>query len=213
MPIFPSHDLGADVQRQAAVDCQRSTGFTGGASIVDEQRIWAPWRIGYIAGDSSPPPPLEPTLWRAGAKDDCFLCRSAAEYSEPQAARNQLVIERTDSIVAVLNRFPYCNGHLLISPARHAADLQDLEVGEHRDLMESITRWTAVLREMIQATGFNIGLNLGAAAGAGVPGHLHWHVVPRWPGDANFMPVTAGVRVLPQSLDSLWEALTERMKS
>ena len=123
------------------------------------------------------------------------------------------MIEQTGSTVTVLNRFPYSNGHLLISPVRHAADLQNLQTDEHRQLMAALTRWTVVMREVIQAEGFNVGLNLGAAAGAGVPGHLHWHLVPRWTGDANFMPVTAGVSVLPQSLDALWEALVARAGS
>ena len=178
---------------------------------MDEQRIWAPWRIGYVAGDELEQPASELTQWQAGADHDCFLCQAAAVGDDRDARQNRHVVTATPSTVVVLNRFPYANGHLLISPLRHVGGLADLTAAEREDSLAQLTRFTQLLREEIQASGFNIGLNLGEVAGAGVPGHLHWHLVPRWPGDANFMPVTAGVRVISQSLDALWDALDQRL--
>ena len=107
-----------------------------------------------------------------------------------------------------MNRFPYSNGHLLVAPLDHRAALADLHAEALLDLQLELVRWCGLIERTMQAQGFNIGLNLGSVAGAGLPGHLHWHIVPRWRGDVNFMPTTAGVRVLPQSLDGLWEQLT-----
>ncbi len=186
-----------------------------GRSDVDEQRIWAPWRLGYIAGDGdSTGPPPEPTDWQPGAEPTCFLCRSAASYNDPQdaqqdAQQRNLVVEVGKHTVTLLNRYPYSNGHLLVSPLRHVAHLHELTPEEHLEAMQSLGHFTQKLGKLISATGFNVGLNLGQVAGAGVPGDLHWHLVPRWPGDNNFMPTLAGVRVIPQSLEALWEALTE----
>lgn len=172
------------------------------------QRLWAPWRLGYIKGTEEPPAPTPPMAWQAGASESCFLCRAAAEFAKPaDADRENLVAWRGEQSLVVLNRFPYSNGHLLVSPARHVADLAELSDEEHLEIMQQLSRLTQILRDKVQAQGFNLGLNLGALAGAGVPGHLHWHLVPRWPGDHNFMPVTAGVRVIPQSLEELWGLL------
>lgn len=178
---------------------------------MDEQRIWAPWRIGYVAGDELARPSSQPTHWQADADRACFLCQAAAVGDDFDQRRGRHVVAATETMVVVLNRFPYANGHLLISPLRHVADLAELTAEERADSLAQLTRFTQLLRETIRASGFNIGLNLGEVAGAGVPGHLHWHLVPRWPGDANFMPVTAGVRVISQSLDALWDALEQRL--
>lgn len=122
-----------------------------------------------------------------------------------------LVVARNEHVVGVLNRYPYSNCHVLVSPRRHVAELTDLTDSEHLAAMQMLTRITGVLGQRIGAQGFNIGLNLGSVAGAGVPGHLHWHLVPRWPGDHNFMPVTAGVQVLPQSLEDAWTLLHDSL--
>lgn len=173
------------------------------------ERLWAPWRLGYVAGDLAAEKPVEPARWLPGGAHDCFLCRAAAEYGKQAAAdRANLVVWRGENTVVVLNRFPYSNGHVLVSPLRHAATLVDLQQAEHLELMETITGLTTVLRDLLKSQGFNIGLNLGEVAGAGVPGHLHWHVVPRWAGDHNFMPTLAQTRVIPQSLEALWELLS-----
>jgi len=176
---------------------------------VDEQRIWAPWRLAYIAGEEDPnAPPPEPDDWRPGAKPSCFLCRASASYElAEEAQRRNLVVETGEHTVTLLNRYPYSNGHLLVSPLRHVGKLHELTPAEHLEAMQTLARYTQVLEKLISATGFNIGLNLGEVAGAGVPGHLHWHLVPRWPGDNNFMPTLAGVRMIPQSLEALWEAI------
>ncbi len=175
---------------------------------IDENRLWAPWRLGYIKGDERKPEPREPLRWQPGASQTCFICRAAAEYDDQGAAdREHLVVHRGEFSLVMLNRYPYSNGHLLVCPLRHVAELDQLTDDEHLEIMQTLSRLTTILGEVVQAQGFNVGLNLGQLAGAGVPGHLHWHLVPRWPGDHNFMPVLAGVRVIPQSLEELWELL------
>ena len=169
--------------------------------------LWAPWRLGYVQGQDrgTPPEPVEPAAWRAGAVHDCFLCRAAA--ADPGDDRPLGVVASTPLSLVETNRFPYSNGHLLVAPLDHRASLADLCPEQLLDLQTCLVRWCGVMQEAMHAHGFNIGLNVGAVAGAGLPGHLHWHIVPRWPGDVNFMPTVAGARVLPQSLDSLWEQL------
>jgi len=176
---------------------------------VNSERLWAPWRLGYIKGtEGASLLPPEPTAWGAGADRDCFLCRVASDFAgDREADRQLLVLARDEHAVVVLNLYPYSNCHLLVSPRRHVASLADLAIDEHAAVARWITHYVGVLGERVGAHGFNVGLNLGAVAGAGAPGHLHWHVVPRWPGDHNFMPITAGVRVLPQSLEAAWELL------
>ena len=180
---------------------------------MNEERLWAPWRLAYVsgagAGDAAPP---EPESWLPGADRDCFLCRDAAEYDASCDVDQQLlVVKRAADFLVVLNRFPYNNGHLLIAPRRHVGELAKMTRNEHVACMEQLAELTNVYREKLNAEGFNIGLNLGKPAGAGLPGHLHWHLVPRWSGDNNFMPVLAGTRVIPQSLQELWTWLHETL--
>lgn len=171
------------------------------------ETLWAPWRLGYVQGTDRGAVAAEvrPLTWRAGADQDCFLCRAAA--ADPAHDRDLGVLGRTARSVVVINRFPYSNGHLLAAPLDHRASLGSLDGPQLLDLQECLVRWCGIMERTMQCQGFNIGLNLGAVAGAGLPGHLHWHIVPRWHGDVNFMPTVAGVRVLPQSLDSLWDQL------
>ncbi len=122
-----------------------------------------------------------------------------------------MVVQRGPSSLTVLNRYPYNNGHLLVAPARHVARMDEMTADELLEVAQTISRMVRLLERTMRAEGFNVGLNLGHAAGAGVPGHLHWHVVPRWSGDTNFMPIAAGVRVIPQSLEALWEMLTKEL--
>lgn len=133
----------------------------------------------------------------------CFLCH----YRDDKEDARNLVVVRSEQSLVVLNRYPYNNGHLLVSPLRHAATLDDLSDAELLDCMKQLQQMTALYEELLTPDGFNIGLNLGRAAGAGLPGHLHWHLVPRWAGDTNFMPVLADVDVIPQSLEALYELL------
>jgi len=178
---------------------------------VSDDRLWAPWRLEYVSGaeatDDVEPP--KPVAWQPGTEPTCFLCRGAATYDDATAVDRQLhVAARSRQTLVMLNRYPYNNGHLMVAPLRHVAQLTEMTRDEHLECMEWLARLTRVLGELLRAEGFNIGLNLGRAAGAGCPGHLHWHIVPRWSGDGNFMTVLAGTRVIPQSLDALWELLT-----
>ena len=176
---------------------------------MSNETLWAPWRLGYVQGHDKggETDQVEPIRWRDAAANDCFLCRAAA--ADPVHDRSLGVVARTPQSVVVTNRFPYSNGHLLVAPLDHKSRLADLSQEQLLDLQICLVRWCGIMERSMQAHGFNIGLNLGAAAGAGLPGHLHWHIVPRWPGDVNFMPTVAGTRVLPQSLDSLWEQLVQ----
>ena len=159
------------------------------------EQLWAPWRLDYAAAPKATP------------DDGCFICRGAEDSND----RANLVVLRTESAVAILNRYPYNNGHLLVCPRTHKAELHELTDAESIDLQRTLVRLIEALRRAICPDGFNLGLNLGRVAGAGVPGHLHWHVVPRWSGDTNFMPVVAGTKVIVQSLDSLHDALTREL--
>jgi ATP adenylyltransferase len=158
-------------------------------------QLWAPWRLAYIANPSPPRP------------DECFICFSLADNHD----RENLVAYRSPKSVVILNRFPYNNGHLLVAPRAHKGELQEFESAELLEVMETVRRMATILKELIRPDGFNIGLNLGRVAGAGLPGHLHWHIVPRWNGDTNFMPVISDTKVISQSLDAFWEMLTERL--
>jgi len=162
------------------------------------EQLWAPWRLAYIAQAKT-----------AGADDPCFICTGLAQADD----RANLIALRNPRSDVVLNRFPYNNGHLLIAPRAHKANLSDLDKQEHLEIQQTLVQLIDVLTDLMHPEGFNIGLNLGRVAGAGLPGHVHWHIVPRWNGDTNFMPVLADVRVIAQSLDSLYDLLIERLKS
>jgi ATP adenylyltransferase len=155
-------------------------------------QLWAPWRLSYIVTTKDHKP------------DGCFLCQYAAD---PRADRENLVVVRGKRTLTVLNRFPYNNGHLLVAPLAHKANLEDLDDEELLEVMQALQNMTALIRRRMSAEGFNLGLNVGRVAGAGLPGHLHWHLVPRWSGDTNFMPVLSNVNVIPQSLEALYELL------
>jgi ATP adenylyltransferase len=173
---------------------------------LSSEHLWAPWRLGYVKGTNPSVRAAEDAAWLAGADPACFLCRGVAENRD----RDNLIVHRGEEVVTVLNRYPYNNGHLLVAPRRHKGTLSELGDAENLEIQKTIGRFVELLAQRMNAEAFNIGLNLGRVAGAGLPGHLHWHVVPRWHGDTNYMPVIAGVKVLPQSLDSLWELLVEQ---
>jgi ATP adenylyltransferase len=121
--------------------------------------------------------------------------------------RERLLLGTTAASLVILNRFPYQNGHLMVAPRRHTADLPGLGAAEHADLADTLRRALAVLGDALRPEGFNLGMNLGTCAGAGFADHLHWHIVPRWTGDTNFMPVLADVKVVPQHLLETWDRL------
>jgi ATP adenylyltransferase len=151
------------------------------------ERLWAPWRMSYIGG----PRP-----------EGCVLCAQAAKSDE-----EALIVHRGERCYAVLNLYPYGSGHLMIVPFRHVAVPADLDAGERTELWELLAQALDALESGLGAQGHNVGFNLGTAAGAGIEDHLHLHVVPRWSGDVNFMPVLADVRVMPQALSETRAAL------
>jgi len=161
-------------------------------------QIWAPWRHAYVA---NPKPP--------GATDECFICKGLAQADD----RANLIAQRGPRSVVLLNRFPYNNGHLLVAPNAHKGQLRELDDGEALEIQQTLAKLIEVLGTLMRPEGWNVGLNLGRVAGAGLPGHLHWHIVPRWNGDTNFMPVLADVRVIAQSLDSLYDLLVGRLQN
>jgi ATP adenylyltransferase len=176
----------------------------GQGILVRDDQLWAPWRLGYITGATADSGAAEsPLKLLPGADPACFICRGIGESRDQQ----NLIVERTELSVVIINRFPYNNGHLLVAPLRHQGRIDELTDHELLDAQRLIAKYVGQIERLMNAEGFNVGLNLGRAAGAGVPGHLHWHIVPRWTGDTNFMPALAGIRVIPQSLDALWELL------
>jgi len=161
------------------------------------EQLWAPWRLSYV---TQPKPPT--------GEETCFLCRGLAEQDD----RANLIVLRTPLSVVVLNRFPYNNGHLLVAPRAHKGRLDELDDEELLDTQRTLRRMLGELDRLMRPEGYNVGLNLGGVAGAGLPGHVHWHIVPRWHGDTNFMPVLADVKIIVQSLDALYDALVRQMQ-
>jgi diadenosine tetraphosphate (Ap4A) HIT family hydrolase len=162
---------------------------------VTLERLWAGWRARYVSE-------------LAGTLDvDCFLCALCSLPDDAVFSPATLVLERTDVTVTVMNLYPYGSGHLLVAPCRHEAELEALTEPEAGALMEAVRRAVRALKAAYTPDGLNIGSNLGAAAGAGVPGHVHVHALPRWQGDTNFMTSVAEVRVLPEDLATGWAKL------
>jgi ATP adenylyltransferase len=159
-------------------------------------RLWAPWRLAYVAAK----PPAE--------HEACFICAGLAAEDD----RGNLIALRTALSVVVLNRFPYNNGHLLVAPRAHKGKVEELSDEEALDLHRTTRKCLGTLDELMSPHGYNVGLNLGKAAGAGLPGHLHWHVVPRWNGDTNFMPAVGETRVISQALEALYDLLAAKWR-
>jgi ATP adenylyltransferase len=160
---------------------------------MERRPLWAPWRIEYIKG----PKP-----------DECIFC-AASRTDDDAAAR---VVDRGDRCFTMLNAFPYAGGHLMVAPHRHIGDLEACEPDELHDLMALTQRAIRALREVASPHGFNVGLNLGKVAGAGFGDHLHLHLVPRWEGDTNFMPVVADTRVISEALEATQAALADALR-
>jgi ATP adenylyltransferase len=140
-------------------------------------------------------------------KDRCVFCFE--DGATPEELRSRLVVASTASTIVILNRYPFAAGHLLVIPKRHVDALEQLTDSEHQELFRVVRETVVRLKQAVRCEGLNVGLNLGAAAGAGIAEHLHAHVVPRWAGDTNFMPVVGATRVIPQALDDTREHLAK----
>jgi ATP adenylyltransferase len=154
-------------------------------------RLWAPWRMEYILSQKNP--------------DECIFCDKPAANDDPAS----LIVHRGEHSFVMMNLYPYNNGHILIAPYRHVAEFDDLEPVVQQEMLDLSTRAMRIMRDHLRAEGFNFGANIGTAAGAGIEPHVHLHVVPRWTGDTNFMPVIGGAKVQVQSLRETRDVLAE----
>ncbi|HXY44055.1 MAG TPA: HIT domain-containing protein [Acidimicrobiales bacterium] len=180
------------------------------------EHLWAGWRAAYVGSGSLADGPEEGGVMTAGEPsglassdgaeldESCVFC---AIVSSPAPDEDRYVVWSNETMIAILNAFPYTTGHLMVMPRRHVRDLDDLTPEEAARLWEAVHESVTAVRGAYHPDGLNLGLNLGRAAGAGIPAHLHVHVVPRWIGDTNFMTATAGVRVLPEALPVSWKRL------
>lgn len=157
------------------------------------QILWAPWRLKYI---------------KAPKEKGCFLCR----YIKSKNDRKNLILFRGKTAFIILNRYPYNSGHLMVAPNKHSADFSQLTDEEQLELIKLTGKAIALLKKSLNPMGFNIGVNLGKVAGAGLEDHLHFHIVPRWNGDTNFMPATSGTKVMPQLLEDTYKILKKFLK-
>ena len=153
------------------------------------ERLWAPWRLAFIEGEEKP--------------QGCIFCVFPKEGRD----RERLILARSAHAFVILNKFPYTNGHLMVAPYEHAAELQALDEETVGEIMSLAQRGMRALEASYSPHGYNVGFNQGRVAGAGVEHHIHMHVVPRWAGDNNFMPVIADTKVMPQSIEQSYEAL------
>ncbi len=153
------------------------------------ERLWAIWRVAYIK--------------IAGKQEGCIFCELPASKKDDE----NLILLRSEHAFLMLNRFPYNPGHLMIAPYRHLGDIEDLTQEEVLDIWEILKLSIKALKETMSPDGFNIGINVGRVAGAGFEGHVHVHIVPRWNGDTNFMPVVAETKVISESLESVYREL------
>lgn len=158
------------------------------------ETLWAPWRIEYILGEKG---------------KGCIFCDKPRESKD----RDNLILYRGENNFIIMNAFPYNNGHMMVVPYRHTSSLEGWSSGERQEIMELADLAVAMLRRTMRPDGFNLGINMGQVAGAGIADHIHLHIVPRWNGDTNFMPVLADTRVIPEHLlatyDKLHAALVE----
>ena len=155
--------------------------------------LWAPWRLKYITGDK---------------EEGCIFCKKPKEGND----KENLILYTGETSFIIMNRYPYSNGHLMTVPYKHTNSFSDLTQDERLDLMNLTAKCLDIL-QVIKPEGFNIGMNLGRTGGAGIDDHLHFHIVPRWSGDNNFMPVIGDVRVMPEYLEETYETLRKHLKS
>jgi len=155
-------------------------------------RLWAPWRSQYVKGER---------------EEGCIFCKKPQENKDEE----NYILLRGKTCLVMLNIFPYNNGHLMIAPYRHISSLEQMNSKESGEMMELLRRMIKVLREALQPEGFNVGMNLGRAGGAGVVDHIHLHIVPRWVGDYNFMPLLSETKVIPEALEQTYKELKKRL--
>lgn len=157
------------------------------------ERIWAPWRVEYILQEKD---------------KGCIFCEKIKERRD----KKNYILYRGRSSFIIMNIFPYNSGHLMVAPCKHTADLGDLEEKELIELMVLVRESMGILRRALKPEGFNLGMNLGKCAGAGVIDHLHFHIVPRWQGDTNFMPLFSETKIMPELLESTYKKLKKEIK-
>ena len=156
-------------------------------------RIWAPWRLKYVKDASK------------DIEEECIFCAFSGQAAENDEAN--LIVHRGERCFVILNKFPYTNGHLMVAPYEHVGSLPEIDAETVAEMMDLAQRGMTILERTYSPHGYNVGFNQGRVAGAGVEHHIHMHVVPRWGGDTNFMPVLADTRVMPQTLEQSYEAL------
>lgn len=197
MQVAYTMGAGMSTTGQALSGCRASGPGEGVTAPADDRiafksimhHLWSPWRMEYIENH--------------GKEASCIFCRAAAMQDSPE----NLVVHRGQHAFVILNRYPYTSGHVMIVPFRHEPALDTLAAEDRAEMMELTSRSTSVLRGVYQTLAFNVGMNIGEAAGAGVKEHVHIHVVPRWVGDTNFMSSLAATRVLPETLADTWRRL------
>jgi len=156
------------------------------------KRLWAPWRARYILGEK---------------ESKCIFCEKPKQDKD----EDNYILLRGKRCLVMLNAYPYNNGHLMIAPYRHIDSVEDLEDDEAREMMNLLSRMITLLKKALGPEGFNVGMNLGTVAGAGIADHLHLHVVPRWKGDTNFMPLISNTKIISESLRETYQKLKENM--
>ena len=155
------------------------------------ENMWSPWRMKYITDNEKP--------------GDCIFC----SYPKMKDGIENLIVHRGESAYVILNRYPYTSGHVMVVPFQHVASIEELTPTIRGEIMEIVNETIGVLRKAYQPEGFNIGINMGSAAGAGIAEHAHVHIVPRWAGDTNFMSITGETRVIPEDMQVTYERITK----
>ena len=160
----------------------------------ENRPLWAPWRIEFIRGEKKP---------------GCFLCGKKEKFDSPE---EELIVARMKHCFVILNRYPYNSGHLLIAPYEHCGDITLLAPEARHEIIDTCAAAQNILKDLLHPQGFNVGFNFGTAAGAGVAEHIHLHIVPRWVGDNNFMPVIGDIRCVPEALVNTAKLIRENWK-
>ena len=159
------------------------------------KRLWASWRMKYISSADKQP--------------GCAFC----EALKKEDSSENLIVHRGKNSLIILNKYPYTSGHLMVAPLVHVANIEELDAETGNEIFQLITHSTTTLKMVYQPEGFNIGANLGQAAGAGIPGHLHFHIVPRWNGDTNYMSTIGEIRVIPEDIEVTYKRIKEQLQN